>query len=228
MAAAARSLDESARQFRDQLSTLLSTTLTQSHVQCVRLRPDLVSVRLTSNKGPGATILSRRFGKRIVLALGQHLTSDVTDAGERVLRTVKYTYAIALPDANDSIIRWDYEKTPDGSEATHCRHHVQGIAMLSVDGKEPFRMDDGSPLLFDDFHTPTGYVAIEEIIRFCIVDLGVKPLHEDWDRTLKDSLAEFRAKDRCPFWPQCDRIAGLGRTAAVAETDAKRDKRRRG
>jgi hypothetical protein len=34
---------------------------------------------------------------------------------------------------------------------------------------------------FNDWHLPTGWVPIEEIIRFCIVDLGVPPLDTSVD-----------------------------------------------
>jgi hypothetical protein len=46
----------------------------------------------------------------------------------------------------------------------------------------------------DDLHLPTGYVPIEEIIRFCIVDLGVAPISGDWARILDESYREFRTQ----------------------------------
>jgi hypothetical protein len=44
----------------------------------------------------------------------------------------------------------------------------------------------------NDFHLPTGYVAIEDILRFTIVDLEVAPLSGDWDAILKESSGDFR------------------------------------
>jgi len=45
----------------------------------------------------------------------------------------------------------------------------------------------------NDLHLPTGWVTIEEVIRFCIVDLGVptNPAH-DWDAVLEASYQTFR------------------------------------
>ena len=39
----------------------------------------------------------------------------------------------------------------------------------------------------NDLHLPTGYVAVEEILRFCIADLGVRLRSREWDRILLDS-----------------------------------------
>jgi len=44
----------------------------------------------------------------------------------------------------------------------------------------------------NDLHLPTGYVLLEEIIRFCIVDLGVRTLDADWNKTLEDSEEKFK------------------------------------
>ena len=42
------------------------------------------------------------------------------------------------------------------------------------------------------FHLPTGYVPIEDIIRFCIVDLRAPPLSENWHELLEESYQKFR------------------------------------
>jgi hypothetical protein len=39
-------------------------------------------------------------------------------------------------------------------------------------------------------HTPTGFVLIEDVIRFCIVDLKV-PAKDGWHETLEASHAWF-------------------------------------
>jgi len=44
----------------------------------------------------------------------------------------------------------------------------------------------------NDLHLPTGFVTVEEVLRFCIVDLAVKPLSDEWDATLMDSYEKFK------------------------------------
>jgi hypothetical protein len=44
----------------------------------------------------------------------------------------------------------------------------------------------------NSLHLPTGYVTLEDVIRFCIHDLGMPPLSADWDETLIQSYREFK------------------------------------
>lgn len=96
--------------------------------------------------------------------------------------THEYKYMITPEGAEEALWRWEYVKDwPEGAE--WCRHHLQGDIRLDISGQE---------LELDDVHLPTGYVTIEEIIRFCIVDLGVKPLTKDWHQVLEDSYQTFK------------------------------------
>jgi len=36
-------------------------------------------------------------------------------------------------------------------------------------------------------HLPTGHVALQDVLRFAIIDLGVEPLRDDWDAILAGS-----------------------------------------
>ena len=42
-------------------------------------------------------------------------------------------------------------------------------------------------MLLNELHLPTGWVPIEEVLRFCIDDLGVRPLSPGWHETLAAS-----------------------------------------
>ncbi|HEX5166289.1 MAG TPA: hypothetical protein VFV93_12885 [Thermomicrobiales bacterium] len=53
-----------------------------------------------------------------------------------------------------------------------CRNHLQGPIPIAIGGKR---------VSLNDWHLPTGWVPIEEVIRFCIVDLGVEPLDRSLD-----------------------------------------------
>jgi len=41
-------------------------------------------------------------------------------------------------------------------------------------------------------HIPTGWVTIENVIRFLITDLGIPPLIETWEEELRESEEQFR------------------------------------
>lgn len=68
--------------------------------------------------------------------------------------------------ADDPLFRWEFVRFPS-SGSFWCRNHLQGPINIGVGGRT---------VNLNDWHLPTGLVPIEEIIRFCIVDLGVPPL----------------------------------------------------
>ena len=203
MSITARSLDAAVREFKDQVDGLLNGTLTLARIQPNRLdgkkgRSTLVAIGLRSSRGvPGASLLSRTYRTRLVLSVGQHLMSEVTNSGDHVLRTVKYRYGLTLEGENDALIRWEYDRQRLDQR---CRHHIQGAPEVIIKNQHV-------PL--KDFHLPSGYVPLEEVIRFCIVDLGVKPLSENWDDILTESYQRFRRNLLCPLFDSCEQAAEL-------------------
>ena len=71
--------------------------------------------------------------------------------------------------------------TPE--EENPARHHVQLATNVSTSG--------GHSLDLNRLHVPTGWVTIEEVIRFLIKDLGVDPVSTDWPGILVRSEAFF-------------------------------------
>jgi hypothetical protein len=49
-------------------------------------------------------------------------------------------------------------------------------------------------LHFGRLHVPTGWVTIEEVIRFLIQELHVTPLSQNWDAILRESEQSFRER----------------------------------
>ncbi len=116
------------------------------------------------------------FGK-VCLYVGQECA--MSDQGK--LCTIRYRYGIGPVGKPKPKMRWDYRRTwPE--DKRWCRHHMQvreasiplGIGQLDI----------------NDAHTPTGYVLIEDIIRFCVVELGV-PAEDGWHEALEDSRQWF-------------------------------------
>jgi hypothetical protein len=65
--------------------------------------------------------------------------------------------------------------------AQWSRRHLQG----------PIRIDFGPRTMsLNALHLPTGHVTLEDVIRFCIHDLGVPALSEDWNEILVQSSRE--------------------------------------
>ncbi len=100
------------------------------------------------------------------------------------LYTIQYKYALYPESGDEPIIRWEYEREPAPGKQ-YCRHHVQGPVEIHI---------NESTVFLNDIHLPTGYTTFEEVLRFCIVDLRVQHLHEDWDRVLGDSYELFKAE----------------------------------
>ena len=95
---------------------------------------------------------------------------------------MRYAYGL-IPDSSDTAtIRWEYVRSP-AAGADWCRHHVQGPIEIVLNRAET---------TLNGLHVPTGYVPFEEIIRFCIVDLEVPSISEDWRAVLHDSYEQFR------------------------------------
>src|SRR5262249_5504507 len=101
-------------------------------------------------------------------------------------RTLRYAYRIAeVPNFDGRcLIRWEYNAR-SLRESRHPRHHVQMSAILS-------RENHTSNLDLEDLHLPTGWITVEEIIRFLICDFGVRPKSKDWDTILQESEDLFK------------------------------------
>jgi hypothetical protein len=130
---------------------------------------------------PVAVPIRTTFG-RLFFYLGQALEA-VQEDGTFRLRTRQYWYRLQpSPNLNEkALLRWEYNtETPRDA---HCRNHAQMRTTL------PF--GTGS-LSLDDAHMPTGWVTMEEVIRFLIVDLGhAPPCGSAWPDVLEESERAF-------------------------------------
>lgn len=183
MAIEGASLAEAARKFCDHFNSVLFHTLTQSRLQPIMRRGD-----------PFATISFRREGRTATASLGTHYgrlelylqqrCSSIVKNDRHILRTERYRYALSLTPDAEPILRWEYARTPE-PDNRHPRHHLHVDTVINV---------YGNPLPLKDLHLATGYVPFEEIIRFCIVELGVSPLKADWEERLNESYRLFKSE----------------------------------
>jgi hypothetical protein len=91
-----------------------------------------------------------------------------------------------LDDTAEPLVRWEYVSGPPAAGELWCRYHLQGAIVLGI--------SSAPELTLNTWHLPTGPVAIEEVVRFCIVDLGVTPLSDDWDHRLRESRENADAR----------------------------------
>ena len=177
-----RTLRKAAQNFCNHANRVLNRTVTKTRLLVIDV-PPRVQVTFRQGGRPVEAKLQTRFGP-IGLYFGQVCDSVVDQDGLHTLRTIEYKYTLTPAGADEPLLRWEYVKhLPPGAE--WCRHHLQGPVDLEIHRHSV-------PL--DDLHLPTGYVTFEEVLRFCIVDLGVRPLHRDWSAILRQSYEQFKAE----------------------------------
>jgi hypothetical protein len=103
---------------------------------------------------------------------------------ESALVIVKYRYALhmGLNVESEPVVRWELDRHPSDPDARWSRRHLQGPIPLSFG---PVTVS------LNALHLPTGVVTLEDVIRFCIHDLGVSPLRADWHEILIQSYREL-------------------------------------
>ncbi len=181
-----RTLAEASATFRDHLNGVLARTVTATPlimVEALRPRgaPSGIQLAFRQSGAPVEAALGTKYG-RAYLYLGQACESTVDDKGLHRLHTVSYRYTLRPEGDPEPRFRWEYEKAPGGG-SLYCRHHLQG------DIPVPFGR---TTVPLDDLHLPTGFMTIEEVLRFCIVDLEVPRLSEDWHAILTESYERFK------------------------------------
>jgi hypothetical protein len=176
---------EASQRYRNSLNSLLTHTITRTPlILVVGERSGNITISFRREGQTSAAALSTRYGP---VNLSLHQTLDAVEGQrERVrLRVIDYQYTITPLGADDPLFRWEFVRFPS-SGSFWCRNHLQGPINISVGGQA---------VNLNDWHLPTGWVPIEEIIRFCIVDLGVPPLDPGsnaddiptWHSRLKES-----------------------------------------
>jgi hypothetical protein len=142
-----------------------------------------MTLSFSQGDAPTTVPLRTKAHGEVYFYLGQLLRAVQDDGKGYRLITCAYWYRLQSKAAlnAEAAIRWEYERELDQGKS-HCRHHIQQKA----------RVDLGThPLDLNRAHVPTAYVTLEEIIRFFIVDLGVKPLASDWESKLEASERKF-------------------------------------
>ena len=184
MALVAKTPREAFHIFRDHINHTLNTVLTD-----YRLQLDI----LNKKQGPAFLHFKSRNNERIAvpisspwyLYLGQVLQTAPERNSYRLL-TVQYAYRVqrTSPISDEADVRFEYlSPRLAATDNQYCSNHVQ-FHRDYQDVRDGF-----SP---NKLHIPTGWVTIENVIRFLIADLDVKPRISTWDEELRKSEKQFR------------------------------------
>lgn len=187
--AAAPTFGVAVRQYTGHLNRLLAGTVTETRLVVAPYMappagPPRMQIAFRRRGVAGQAPLRTGFG-RVGLYIGQVCEDLVMPDGRHGVLIVEYGCTLTPEGSAAPLLRWEYVRRPArGSQ--WCRHHLQGPVPLTV-GQHSRSLDD--------WHLPTGYVPLEEILRFCIVDLGVKPKSRDWDAILQESHERFQSME---------------------------------
>ena len=154
------------RRFRTHVRALVQATLpVPPHIRLdVDIRENTGKLEFVKGDGvPAALPLDTRDHGILYLTLTQILTAQ-RELTKYRLRTREYAYRLLEQDdpRANAVVRWEYDS--EAPKHGWCRHHVQFTVGTRL-----------GPAVLDlnRVHTPTGWVTIEELIRFLIHELGV-------------------------------------------------------
>ncbi len=174
-----RSLGQISQQFADHVNRILNTTVTERRLAVYMIGRNISSIGFQDQLGVSHTLIRTSYGP---MELDLRQTCDpVTDeeTGLLTLRTTAYRYTVAPEGDPEPLLRWEFVRFPANPDAAWCRHHFQGPIRLGIQNRE------GDEANLNRRHLPTSGVATEDVLRFCIADLGVQPLIDDWDQQLR-------------------------------------------
>jgi len=175
--------DEVFRKFRDHISGLLNKTITDAPLSLTH-RKNSSFAQFAFRDEKESPMAAPLFSGGLFLAVSQQLRVEQQPDKTWRLETLDYSYHLLEGPDPDSrwIVRWEYVSHTRRRDE-HPRHHVHIAAVVDTPAG---RLD------FDKLHLSTGWVTVEEVIRFLIAEVKVSPKAENWDQELMDSEELFK------------------------------------
>lgn len=168
--------------FAEHIRGLVAATVTERDAILPLPTSDRMTLSFRRDR-PVAAPIDTRYG-RLYFYLGQALDAIPDPEHGFRLRTRQYWYRIQhAPEFNaKAALRWEYDRATAADH--HARHHTQIATSVAL--------GEGA-LDLNKAHVPTGWVTIEEVIRFLIVDLEMPPPcgGDQWANLLAASEAKF-------------------------------------
>jgi hypothetical protein len=168
-------------EFHRHIEKLLHSTITDAPVSLVEYRKSVSNLEARLALGGKADDPKAVPLKPIqwYLALSQNVAAIRDKKGNWHLRTLQYSYRLQDGQGLDSrwFFRFEY-KSREVLDRLHPRHHLHLPASLDCGSRN---------VNLAKVHIPTGWVTIEELLRFLISELGVKTKSKNWDSILRKS-----------------------------------------
>lgn len=100
------------------------------------------------------------------------------DSGPYRVQTLAYEYSVQREDGTEMVaFHWH----PFGDSPVTTPHFHVGSTVLAPD-----------QVITGKLHVPTSRIAVEQVLRWCITELGVSALRDDWERVLNDGEDVFK------------------------------------
>lgn len=135
--------------------------------------------------GGGFTVLRGQRAVGLSVDIQYRIVEAPGESGPWKTTIVQYQYSLRTPDGSDEILGFHWH--PGGRSRVKGPHLHIGSAAIEVGGPLTRKM-----------HIPTGRIALEEVLRSVIEDLGVQPLRDDWEQVLRETQEAF---ERWRTWP---------------------------
>lgn len=123
---------------------------------------------------------------RLYFYFAQALVAESEGRKKVRLATEQYWYRLQAESGlmAPALFRWEYDRSDQPGQATYPRHHLQLATTLGTASNGEFDLNR--------LHLPTGWVTIEEVLRFLITELQVTPAcGSDWPHHLASSERAF-------------------------------------
>jgi hypothetical protein len=177
--------------FREHLAKLLRETVSTNCTVLADVTEASAHIGFRQGDAPIAVPIDTKHGK-LFFWVAQLVKAEHPTKREYKLTTLNYWYRLQAsggPKAQ-ALIRWEYDRTLRSGNKP-CRHHVQQQATIAIPG--------AAALDLDKLHIPTGWVTLEEVLRFLIYDLGTKPpCGKTWHKVIEKSEKTFREQFSTP------------------------------
>lgn len=182
-----RNPDEVFDNFCRHLGRLLNQTVTDAPLSVLKLTGAPEPRALVSFRRGDAAIAAPLRSHDLFLYIGQ-LVTVVPQQGDTPwrLKTLTYRYWVQGDDDQNTdswYFRFEYI-SPQIRQLEHPRHHVHIPANIACGGCGDIDLRRT--------HVPTGWVTVEEVIRFLVEELGVRSRARNWPRLCAESEELFR------------------------------------
>ena len=194
-------------QFREHVSGLISNVVPTKAILKWAARSDknLCVLSFANPQHNNAAEVETSAGT-VFLSVSQHLSVESQKDKRFRLRTDEYRYALfggSPTQLDEPVLRWEYvSRRVPMKQGAWCRHHMQFGRVH--DGRALQTQLSGHALDLNRVHLPTGWVLLEQLFRFMIHDLGMRPpCGERWQEELHRSeklfFEEFTVQRHDPY-----------------------------